>query len=65
VAAAERNVPSVYAWLEVQVDEAVRAHNLTQAGITATQLGGRRSFVFLVDAGVVHNLEGAMAALGN
>ncbi len=31
--AAERNVPSFYAWLEVQVDEAVRANNLTQAGL--------------------------------
>ncbi len=28
--ATERNVPSVYSWLEAQVDEIVRANNLTQ-----------------------------------
>lgn len=28
--AAERNVPSVYSWLEAQVDDVVRANNLTQ-----------------------------------
>ena len=30
MSAAERNVPSIYSWLEAQVNDAVRANNLTQ-----------------------------------
>jgi len=33
---AERNVPSIYSWVEAQVDDLVRANNLTSVGFPAT-----------------------------